>query len=455
MPYLIVEKANKNHKIFKFSSEIKIGRGGENDIILCDYDDTAISRNHLHIIEKKKGFLLQDTSSNGTFINGQPVKECLLTDGMRFNINNYSFTFIDNSANSVSGELPPQKRKGIKKQDTSSFNDEQTIFTSSPQQTLEEKFKFKRELKEAGIVVENDAMLALFMDLKEITKINVPVLLLGETGTGKEIVARVLHEFSKNEGEFVPLNCSAIPEGIFESELFGSVKGAFHNAQNKPGKLELANNGTLFLDEIGDMSLALQPKLLRFLEDHKVTRLGDTKVKNISLRLIAATNHDLKLMMEKETFRRDLYQRLACITLKIPPLRERKEDILPLANFFLEQHVREYGLSDKQLSSDAERSLISYEWPDNIRELKNVLLNAVVRSSGSVINSSDLPLNTEDAGSETMRIRPDQVFSMEEMERRQILKALERANGVKLKAAKILGISRDTLYKKIKKYRIK
>ncbi|MFN2366627.1 MAG: sigma 54-interacting transcriptional regulator, partial [Desulfurivibrionaceae bacterium] len=234
-----------------------------------------------------------------------------------------------------------------------------------------------------------------------------------------------------------------------------SGKGVSQNASNKPGKLELAGNGTLFLDEIGDMSLALQARLLRFMEDRKVTRPGDTKQREISLRLVSATNRDLKTMIENGEFLGDLYQRLACITLNIPPLRERKEDIIPLANFFLGKCAKEYKVGVKKLSADAERMLIAAEWPNNVSELKKVLLNAVLRSNSSVLSAADLPLTSEEIGSETMRINPDQVWSMEEMEKRQIVKALEQANGVKLKAAKILGISRDTLYKKIKKYRIR
>ncbi|MFO7605859.1 MAG: sigma 54-interacting transcriptional regulator [Desulfurivibrionaceae bacterium] len=454
MPYLIVEKANKNHKIFRFSSEIKIGRGGDNDIILCDHDDSSISRNHMYIRAKRGGgYVLLDTSSNGTYIKGKPVKECFLADGLKFTINDYSFTFIDSSAGRDQKE-PNASKKRVKKVEALYRDDDKTICTSTSHQSLEEKFKLKRELLEAGIIVENETMLTVFMDLKEISKINVPVLLAGEPGTGKEIVSRTLHDLSENDGDFVPFNGSAFPEVFFERELFGSGNGESQNARNKPGKLELAGNGTLFLDEIGDMSLALQARLLRFMEDRKVTRPGDTKQREISLRLVSATNRDLMTMMENGEFLGDLYQRLACITLNIPPLRERKEDIIPLANFFLGQYAKKYKAGVKKLSADAERMLIAAEWPDNVSELKRVLRNAVLRSNGSVLSAADLPLTSEEIGSETMRINPDQVWSMEEMEKRQIVKALEQSNGVKLKAAKILGISRDTLYKKIKKYRI-
>ncbi|MDF1577077.1 MAG: sigma 54-interacting transcriptional regulator [Desulfobulbales bacterium] len=433
MPYLIVEKANRNHKIFKFHSEIKIGRGGDNDIILCDHDDSPVSRNHMYISKKRGGYLLRDTSSNGTFIDGKPVKECLLADGIRFDINNYRFTFVANPGNRDEEERSAGEKGGATEE--ASRNDGKTIFTSTPQQTFEEKFKLKRQLKEDGVIVENDNMLTLFMDLKEIIKINVPLLLIGESGTGKELVSRILHELSNSAGEFMPLSCSALPAGIFERELFGN------------GKEGSPDNATLFLDEIDEMSLTLQDKLLGFLEEHRK--------RNTGLRLIAATGHDLKALVESGQFRRDLYQRLTWITLNIPPLRERKEDIIPLADFFLNRYAREYDVAVKKLSGEAERMLISYEWPGNIGELKNVLLDAALRSSRSVLGEADLSLAPEDEGAETMRIHLDQVWSIEEMEKRQIVKALDQMNGVKLKAAKVLGISRDTLYKKIKKYRIK
>ncbi len=190
-------------------------------------------------------------------------------------------------------------------------------------------------------IIHSETMLRLYEDIRTIGPINVPVLILGEAGTGKELVASALHSFSNRQGTYVTLNCSAIPEGIFESELFGSVKGAFHNAVDKPGKLEMAHSGTIFLDEIGDMDLALQPKLLRFLENREITRLGDTRVKKLDVRVVAATNQDLGKMMQEKNFREDFFQRLSCFVLKVPPLRERKEDISLLINYFTNKFCQE------------------------------------------------------------------------------------------------------------------
>ncbi|MEN8134537.1 MAG: sigma 54-interacting transcriptional regulator [Thermodesulfobacteriota bacterium] len=453
MPYLVVEKSGNIHNIFKFFSKIKIGRGEGNDIIFCDNDDRKISRNHLFIAEEHGHHVLHDTSRNGTIVDQQTVKKCRLVNGMKFQVAGYSFTFVDTKAVFHPAGTPDQDI--IDKQAEGNSNDKKTILTSTCQKTLEKKIKLKNLLKEAGVIVESDSMMNLFMDIQEISKINVPVLILGESGTGKEIVAQTLHRFSAGKGAFVPLNCSAIPEGIFESELFGSVKGAFHNACDRPGKLEQAINGTIFLDEIGDMDLALQPKLLRFIEDHKLTRLGDIKVRKIDLRLVAATNQDIASMIKRKSFRRDLFQRLACISLEIPPLRERKEDIIPLAKFFIDRHADKYDIGIKKISKEAEVKLLSYHWPDNIRELKNILLNTMVRSKSSVVAASDLDIPTEDVNSETRRMQLDELWSLKEMEKNHISRVLEKTNGVKLQAAQLLGISRDTLYKKIKKYQIK
>jgi Nif-specific regulatory protein len=286
-----------------------------------------------------------------------------------------------------------------------------------------------------------------------VAEINVPVLITGEPGTGKEKVAQALHIFSNMKGAFVPLNCSSIPEGIFESELFGSVKGAFHNAVDKPGKLELASDGTIFLDEVGDMHLSLQPKLLRFLEDKKLSRLGDTKVKTINVRVIAATNQNLKTMMGERKFREDFYQRLACVRLDIPPLRERKDDILPLTEFFLSKFSREHNLEAGRISDKAKTMLLDYHWPGNVRELGNILLNAIIRRRGKVIEADHLLAASEITPSPEPS--PSGTFlSMQDMEKIHIKEALERTGWNKVDAAKLLGMSRDTIYKKIQKYNI-
>ena len=302
-------------------------------------------------------------------------------------------------------------------------------------------------------IIHSDAMIRLYEDIRTIAPINVPVLILGEPGTGKELVASALHSFSKRQGGYVTLNCSAIPEGIFESELFGSVKGAFHNAVDKPGKLEMALNGTLFLDEIGDMNLALQPKLLRFLENREITRLGDTRVKKLDVRIVAATNQDLDTMMQEKKFREDFFQRLSCFVLNVPPLRERKEDIEPLIHYFFKRFAHEYSWAVPGMSEPVLKALVNYSWPGNIRELRNTVLRLSVQARGKNITTDDLARISDIFGEDTHQ-RVVSFPSMEEMEKKYICKALDRAGWNISDAAKMVGIARSTFYQKMKKFQI-
>ncbi len=303
------------------------------------------------------------------------------------------------------------------------------------------------------VIVKSPNMERLYKDIHTISPINVPVLVLGEPGTGKELVALALHQFSKRKGKFVTLNCSAIPEGIFESELFGAVKGAFHNAQDRAGKLELAHQGTLFLDEIGDMGIALQPKLLRFLENQELTRLGDNSVKKLDVRIIAATNQDLQAMIGEKTFRPDLFQRLSCFSLKIPPLRDRRDDVEPLVNHFLSKFSHEYGWSTSTVSSKALDLLKHFHWPGNVRELRNTILRLAVHSQGSLIRPDDLTHHIEGIG-EIKKHKVESFPSLEEREKEHIHEALKHSNWNISDASKMLGIARSTFYKKLKKYNI-
>ena len=452
MPSLIIDKNNKGYKILQFTSDMSIGRGLENDIII---EGTSISRNHAHIKQIDNEYVLFDSSSNGTFVNDTKISEFKLTHGAVFTIVGYHFTFFAEYDNeNIVLKTDVLSKKTLHIHDTSLDDTTSMVFDKSLKQELEKKKVLSDQLKQYGVIVENDAMLSLYMDISELAAINVPVLITGEPGTGKEKVAEVLHAFSNMSGDLVPLNCAAIPEGIFESELFGSIKGAFSNATDKPGKLELAQNGTIFLDEIGDMVLSIQPKLLRFLEDKKVTRLGDTKTQKINARVMAATNQDLETMISKKLFRDDLYQRIACIKLHVPPLRERKEDIFPLADFFLDIFSREYNLNKQRLSEKAKKIMLAHNWPGNVRELKNVLLRAAVRSQKNIIE----PIHLKAASDKiTTKAVPSDIgfSSLEEMEKNHITAAMGHSEGNKAQAAKLLGISRDTLYKKLRKYEIK
>ena len=302
-------------------------------------------------------------------------------------------------------------------------------------------------------IVRSEKMLKLYEDIRTIAPINVPVFISGEAGSGKEHVAAALHSFSKRKGAYVPLNCAAIPEGIFESELFGSRKGAFHEAIDKAGKLELAEGGTLFLDEVADMAPTLQPKLLRFLENGEISRLGDTRVKKLDVRVVTATNRDVAGMIREHTFRDDLFQRLSCFTLKVPPLRERMEDIEPLTRYFLKKFSGEYNWKEPKISDNGLQVLRQYQWPGNIRQLRNVLLRLAVQSQGKLITDKEILALSEEFGTaETARV---EVFpSLDEMEKNHIKAALDRAGGNISDAAGLVGIARSTLYQKMKKYDI-
>ncbi|PIE72407.1 MAG: hypothetical protein CSA20_08045 [Deltaproteobacteria bacterium] len=335
------------------------------------------------------------------------------------------------------------------------------LITSShlpDQKTEEDKEDITLNNSEKGryrknIIIKSQNMVNLYHDVQTIAPINVPALILGEPGTGKEMVAEELHNCSRRKGAFITLNCSAIPEGIFESELFGSVKGAYQDAQNKPGKLELADNGTLFLDEIGDMALSLQPKLLRFLENQEVTRLGDTRVRKLNVRVVAATNQNLQEMIEKRTFRADLFQRLSCFSLKIPPLVERGEDIELLVRFFLEKFSQEYGWGAPRILPKAMEMLAKYNWPGNVRELRNVSLRMAVHFQGKAITPEDITRHFDEFEGHS----PKKVAAfptLEQMEKNHMYDALQEASWNISDASKLLGIARSTFYKKMEKYDI-
>ncbi len=450
MPYLIMSENSKDYKVLRFINDISIGRAATCDIVL---DNIEVSRHHAHIAQEDGVFILFDQSANGTLVDDVPVERHYLSHGIVFQILDYLFTFIDESStvnvagkSSICNKLLSKSESGI--------GDVTRVIPG--RKVGDEDTVLKESLLREGIIVESEPMLKLYRDIQVVAGIHVPVLILGEAGTGKEHVAHALHNFSKVKGNFIPLNCSSIPEGLFESELFGCVKGAFSNATDKPGKLELAINGTIFLDEIGDMSLSLQPKLLRFIEDKLVTRLGDTRVGEVNSRVVAATNQNLLEMIQGSTFREDFYQRLACIKLEVPPLRERQDDIPSLVEFFISRFSEEYDWKPSSLSANALKILKEYHWPGNIRELKNVLLNAMVhvQGKGKTIYPKDLAAVSKDLSS--FSNPPDKsMLSLDEMEKKHIDDVLGRVGWNKTEASGILGISRDTLYKKMAKYGIK
>lgn len=305
----------------------------------------------------------------------------------------------------------------------------------------------------SATIVRSEKMLKLYEDIRTIAAINVPVFIQGEAGSGKEHIASALHSFSQRKGAYVTVNCAAIPEGIFESELFGTRKGAYHEATDKPGKLELAEGGTLFLDEVADMVLPLQPKLLRFLENGEITRLGDTRCRKLDVRVVTATNRDVAAMIGTGQFRDDLFQRLSCFTLKVPPLRDRVEDIEPLCQHFLEKFAAEYHWPPSRLTDNALVLLARYSWPGNVRQLRNVLLRLAVQTQGRAITDKEILACSEEFAGDQQA--PLDIFpSLEEMEKNHLQAALERTEGNISDAAALLGIARSTFYQKLKKFNI-
>jgi DNA-binding NtrC family response regulator len=329
---------------------------------------------------------------------------------------------------------------------------------------LREKLRSSEGL--GAMIGRSPEMEKIYRILSKVALSKHPVLILGESGTGKELVARTIHSYGPSAKKpFLPIDCGAIVSTLMESELFGYAKGAFTGAvRSKDGLLVSAEDGTVFLDEIGELSLELQAKLLRALQEKEVRPVGATHRVPIKARIIAATNRDLAAMVERGTFRQDLYYRLNVVNLKLPPLRNRREDIPPLAAHFLDRVTKERG-REYTLSDEALRAFMNYDWPGNIRELENSILRGSALTSGPVITLRDLPTQLQHIGLAAEREAatagdsfavPDgpAVKSLVEIEREAILNALRELKGDKLKAAKLLGIGKTTLYRKVKEYGI-
>jgi two-component system NtrC family response regulator len=299
-----------------------------------------------------------------------------------------------------------------------------------------------------GIITSDPEMLKISRRIEKVAPTRVSVLLLGESGTGKELLARAVHELSpRAQQPFSAINCAAIPETLMESELFGHEKGAFTGAiRQSKGKIELADGGTLFLDEIGDVPLAIQVKLLRFLQERVVERVGGRQLIPVDVRIVCATNQDLKTLIAQGRFREDLYYRLSELVINIPPLRERGSDAELLAQNFLARYNREIGRSVKGFTSEAMAAIALHNWPGNVRELENRVKRGVIMCDGVRLLPSDLDLADPEGIPPVLSL----AAAREEAERREIPRALTRAEGNITQAAKLLGISRPTLYELIR-----
>ncbi len=311
----------------------------------------------------------------------------------------------------------------------------------------------------AGIIGKDKSMQDIFRQIQDVALYHYPVHISGDTGTGKERVANAIHDISSyGNGAFVPVNCGAIPEGVVESELFGHVKGAFTGAvKERKGRFELANKGTLFLDEVAELPLKTQVKLLRFLQEGSFEKVGGEKRVVVDVRIISASNKTLKEEVKKGKFREDLYYRLSVIPIHLPPLRERKSDIPLLTSFFLKEAAHETGNEVSELSGDALDAMLDYHWPGNVREIKNVIQFAVVKSRGRKITPDhlppEIPRSRESAASVSENPpKQEPVLRRGKLDTESVRVAIEKTGGNKSKAARLLGVGRATLYRFLERH---
>ncbi|MCC6751072.1 MAG: sigma-54-dependent Fis family transcriptional regulator [Deltaproteobacteria bacterium] len=328
------------------------------------------------------------------------------------------------------------------------------------QNLVKENRALKHELEErfsvTGIIGQSPAMRAVLERVEQVAPTNASVLLLGESGTGKELLASAIHQLSgRASGPLVKVNCVALPESLIESELFGHERGAFTGAiRTRRGRFELAHGGTLFLDEIGDLSIGTQLKLLRAIQEREIERVGGQTQIPVDVRLITATNRNLERAVAEGTFREELYYRLKVVTIELPPLRQRLEDIPLLLQFFLAQFRKEHGKKVEGLSRAALHRLRSYRWPGNVRELRNVIESLVVSSTGAEISAEQLPEGIVANRGPDLLTMPMGV-RLGDVEKTYILRTLELAGGNKSKAAQMLGIGKKTLYRRLEEYGIR
>jgi len=390
-----------------------LGRGSECDIAI---DDVMMSRRHARIALAPGGAQVEDLgSSNGTFLL-RTTRE-----------------HVDATARRDEARLPANRAQRLDADAVLQIGAAVVTLGGSGDAP-----------PTPGVIVASDAMRDLHHLAAKVARSDITVLLLGESGVGKEVLAAAIHARSpRARGPFVTLNCAAVAEGVLESELFGHARGAFTGAvRDKPGHLEAADGGTVFLDEIGELPAALQAKLLRVLEDRRVTRVGELAPRAIDVRFVAATNRNLATAIDAGAFREDLYHRLDGIALTIPPLRERADEIVPLAEAFARGRAA--------LAPDAIAALRAHAWPGNVRELKNVIERAVVLADGGRITARDLQLAAPAAPARPQTL-PDRT---DEVERAAIVEALERCAGNQTKAANVLGISRRMLVARLGKYNL-
>ncbi|MBN2720164.1 MAG: sigma 54-interacting transcriptional regulator [Proteobacteria bacterium] len=393
--------------------DVRIGRDRRNAVIL---PHETVSRHHANLVRQGSRYLLMDRSTNGTFVDGKQADKILLEAGSHFSIGPFLLRLEEGSE-----EMPLWAK------------------------ATERMERFEKTWALPGIIGSSSIMARLCEMIRKVAETGATVLVMGETGTGKELVAKAVHDLSaRAHAPFVAINCGAISPELVETELFGHVKGAFTGAEaERKGAFQQADGGTLFLDEIGELSLSLQPKLLRVLESGEARKVGAQKTDQVNVRVIAATHRDLKIEADKGNFRFDLLYRLHVLPLLVPPLRNRKEDIEDLVSFFLQGRGA--------LTPPAMDRLKKHPWPGNVRELKNVLERAQILTGGGDITPKDLVFldESERMPAEGIDRLPE---NFEELERLFYTRALEKSSGNVRAAARSLGIPKSTLYDRLKRY---
>jgi DNA-binding NtrC family response regulator len=322
---------------------------------------------------------------------------------------------------------------------------------------LQENRHYRQELLSTyqfkNVIGRTPQMVQVYKTIAKVADTRSTVLLCGERGTGKELVARSIHYNSvRNSRPFIPVDCASLVETLFESELFGHVRGAFTGALlSKKGLLEEADGGTLFLDEVSNLSLPMQPKLLRFLQEHEIKRVGGMENIKIDIRVVAATNQPLEPLVKEGKFREDLFDRLNVVSITLPPIRERREDIPLLATHFLHKYAGENKKNISHVSPEALEVLLQYSWPGNVRELEHTIESAVILTTHPIILREDLPKKISEEAKEAEPIPAERLLPLKEIEKRYVLKVLRETGGNKKKASEILGIDRTTLYRILEK----
>jgi len=428
--------------------EVKIGRGREADLQL---PDPSVSRLHAKVFRVGEQYFLADLRSrNGTHADGKRITQLALEDGRMFRVGPFRIHFHRPVSGFPAGEEPTAPpgtsvaaagpvvagQVGVPKR------------KEAPAAAVEAPF---------GIIGGSAHVRKLVATIRRVAASDVPVLIEGETGSGKELVARGIHDASgRRERPFIVVNCGAISPELIESELFGHEKGAFTGATaQRKGAFELANSGTIFLDEIGELPITLQPKLLRSLEQKEIKRVGGNDLLMADVRILAATNRNLREEIASKTFREDLYFRIGAITVPIPPLRDRREDVAPIARHFLSGMANSTSVPVPALSPAALDALISHDWPGNVRELRNAVQRAVVMAESGELTGPDFSFLRQAAKPGAEAESPSGFSRWEQAERTNILGELARQMGNKTKTARELGIAKSTLFEKLKRYGIR